>query len=59
MSFSGTTIIKTVTEETPDELSAWNFDIVIFAYECVRNLKIVCPGVSFCHRQGVIFSVPV
>ena len=30
MKFSGTTVLKSVTEWTPQELSTWNFGIVIF-----------------------------
>ena len=32
MSFSGITIVKIVTEETPQEFFTWSFDIKIFIY---------------------------
>ena len=40
MSISGTTIIKTVAEETPREIFASNFDILNFLCVCT-NVKIV------------------
>ena len=59
MNFSGSTTIKAVAEETPDELSTWHFDIVIFVYMCVTSLKIVCPQGIILSQQGVIFKIPI
>ena len=39
MSFSGTTIIKIVTDETSHELLPGNFAILILIYVCLTSLK--------------------
>ena len=54
MSFSGASIIKMVTEETPYELFTWKFDILICINVSVVSLMIVCPRGMILSEQGVI-----
>ena len=58
MKFSGATVIKIVTEETPYELSTWNFDIVIFVCVCHESVNCVPQGIIL-SQQGVICSVVI